>query len=103
MGYEAARLFTETLSLTARARDFLAHFIAYLASRGAWMAEGHVEGEVPSRTLKTWDRQYGLLLRLLKKKGHLEKGRGYSTNGIAQTFKLRTFPPNLQPRPNLLP
>ena len=50
------------------------------------------EVRIPSRTLKGWDWQYGIPLNLLLKKRHLQKGRNYTTLGMAQGYHVLTIP-----------
>jgi len=87
--------FLKEVCVNDRAKRLLAHLIEYGSKRGERKRFG-IEVRIPSRTLQSWDREYGTHVRLLKKKGHIRLGRGYTTLGLAQTYHILTIPEGIQ-------
>ena len=91
VAFDNAKEFLRYVPLNDRAKHLLAHIIEYGSNRGKRKTFG-IEVRIPSRTLKSWDRKYAAHMRLLKQKGHIGLGRGYSTLGYAQTYHILTVP-----------
>ena len=86
--------FLRSTPLNDRERGLLAHIIEYASKRGEQKQWGY-KVRIPSRTLKGWDWQYGIALNLLLKKRYLQRGRNYTTLGLAQTYHVLTLPQTL--------
>ena len=70
--------FVDGQALDGRERRFLARLLAYAHRRGADTLDGTaLDVAIPFRTLKTWDWQYGPILRLLLSQGCVELAGRY--------------------------
>jgi len=81
--------FVDSLPLDWRERAFLTELLRYAHRRGEVSLDGfEIEVEIPARTLKTWDRQYGPILRSLLFQGCVELARNYTTLGRCTTYRV---------------
>lgn len=71
-------VYLEALPLAERERRLLGRVLAFAHKWGQRSLNGtELEVEVPSRTLQTFDRQYGLILPLLVTQGYISRTRNY--------------------------
>ena len=66
--------------LDDRSRAFLARLLRYARQRGQETLDGCLEVQIPSRTMKSYDRQYGPILRELIEAGHVQKIGQFATH-----------------------
>ena len=70
--------YVEALPLAERERRLLGRVLAFAHKWGHVSLDGaELEVELPSRTLQTFDRQYGLILPLLVAQGYIHRTRNY--------------------------
>jgi len=84
----AIEAFVDAQPLDTRERAFLARLLEYAHRRGEPTLDGQLEVEIPSRTLKTFDREYPPVLRLLVSQGIVEMARNYSRMGRCKAYRL---------------
>ena len=82
--------FVNATSLGSTERDFLVCLLRYALRWGKDGSDGQIEVEVPSRTLKSFHRQYGPILRRLIEGGHMVMTRNYGAD--IDRCKAYTFP-----------
>jgi hypothetical protein len=86
----AIQEFLEAAPLDGRERAFLGRVLRYAHSRGNDTLDGYeLEVQIPSRTLKSWDWQYGPLLRVLVLQGYIGKAKSHGANiGRCATYQV---------------
>ena len=73
--------FLDAAPLDGRERAFLGRLLRYAHQRGADTLDGgEIEVQIPARTLKTWNWQYGPILRALMIQGYVEKTGNHGAN-----------------------
>ena len=80
--------------LTDAERGLYAHLLVWGGRYGRVDKRGTCSVEVPSKELRRWHREYKRHLKGLERKGYLGRGKGYTTHGRAQNYKIPRFPPN---------
>jgi len=86
----AIQTFLEAAPLDWRERAFLGELLRYAHRRGQDTLDGYeIEVPIPARTLKSWDWQYGPMLRGLIAQGYVEKVRNHGANiGRCSTYRV---------------
>ena len=73
--------FLDAAPLDWQERAFLGELLRYAHHRGEVTLDGcEIEVPIPSRTLKTFDRQYGPFLAVLMQQGYVAKVRNYGVH-----------------------
>ena len=81
--------YVDAQPLDERERVFLAALLEYAHRRGTNTLDGQLEVQVPSRTAKGFNRQYGPLMRLLTSQGIVELAGRYGAQiGRCNTYRM---------------